>query len=373
MKYYLIAGEASGDTHGALLMKALKKEDPEAQFRVWGGDLMEEAGGELVKHYKDHAFMGIAEVVVHLKTIRKNIAYCKQDLAQYQPDVVIFIDYSGFNLRIAKFAKQIGLRTFYYVAPQIWAWRQYRIKDIKKYLDRVFIIFPFEKDFYAKHNYKADFVGYPLIDTIEEKVKNSPDFNTFIEKNNLPDTPIVALLPGSRKQELSNMLPVMVKMIDKFKNYQFVIAGTSSIDRSFYDSFLENRPVNIVFNQTYDLLFNARAALVTSGTATLETALLKVPEVVCYKTSWLTYRVVKTLIKIRFISLTNLVMDKEIVKELIQHEFTAENLKKELHLLLNDNEHRKKMLTHFDELTKKLGNGGAPARAAKIMYQDLKK
>ena len=372
MKYYLIAGEASGDMHGAHLMEAIKAVDPEADFRYWGGDLMHQQGGTLVKHYKDHAVMGFVDVIKNLKTIRANFRLCREDLQKHWPDAVIFIDYSGFNLRMAKFAKTIGLRTFYYVAPQVWAWRKYRIKSIKKYLDRVFAIFPFEISFYQQHNYPVDYVGNPLVDIIAEKQQSLPDYTAFIRKNNLPDRPIIALLPGSRKQEIRDMLPIMLSTTEKFKEYQYVIAGAPSLDRAFYEPFTEEKPAEIVFAQTYALLKNASAALVTSGTATLETALFGIPQVVCYKMGGFSYQILKQLIKIKYISLVNLIMDREVVKELIQDALTEENLTAQLNLLLKNTSHRQNMLNAYKEMVIRLGEGGAAQKAARLMYDTLK-
>ncbi len=371
MKYYLIAGEASGDMHGAHLMKAIKARDTDAEFRFWGGDLMAEQGGELVKHYKDHAVMGFVAVIQNLGTIRKNFKLCREDLQKYQPDAVIFIDYSGFNLRMAKFAKNIGLRTFYYVAPQVWAWRKHRIKSIKKYLDRVFAIFPFEVSFYEKHNYPVNFVGNPLIDIIAEKQDTLPDYQSFIKNNSLSDKPILALLPGSRKQEISTMLPIMLNAAEKFQQYQCVVAGAPAFDEAYYQQFTEGKPFSIVFGKTYALLNNAKAAMVTSGTATLETALFNVPQVVCYKMGGFSYKILKQLIKIKYISLVNLIMDREVVKELIQDELTEENLEAQLNLIINNEEHQQNMLGEYQAMVTKLGKGGAAQKAAQVIVKDI--
>lgn len=372
MKYYLIAGEASGDMHGAHLMKAIKALDSTAKFRYWGGDLMEQQGGTLVKHYKNHAVMGFVDVIKNLKTIRENFRLCREDMEKYQPDATIFIDYSGFNLRMAKYAKTIGLRTFYYVAPQVWAWRKHRIKSIKKYLDRVFAILPFEVSFYQKHNYPVDYVGNPLIDIIAEKQKKLPDWKEFIRINNLSDKPIVALLPGSRKQEIKTMLPIMLQSATSFSDYQFVVAGAPALDEPFYLQHTSELPVKIVFGQTYDLLKNAKAAVVTSGTATLETALFNVPQVVCYKLGGVSFEILRRLIKIKYISLVNLIMDSEVVRELIQNDLTTDNLGKQLDLLLNSSTYRQQILSDYQEMVLKLGKGGAAMKAAQIIYQEIK-
>jgi len=327
VKYYLIAGEASGDLQASNLIKSLKMLDEDAKFRAFGGDLMQKQGAKIVKHYKDLAFMGVEDVLMNLRTIFKNIAFCKEDIKSYQPDVLILVDYPGFNLKIANWAKQNSIKVFYYISPKIWAWNQKRVHKIKKIVDKMFVILPFEKDFYKKFNYNVDFVGHPLLDAIKDIPKN--DFSQFCKQNNLSDKPIIALLPGSRKQEISSMLQIMLTVVDDFPNYQFVIAGAPSQPISFYKKFnIKNLP--IIENNTYQLLQNATSALVVSGTATLETALFNVPQVVCYKTGWLFYNLAKIVVKIKFISLVNLIMDKEIVTELIQNQLNTENLELEL-------------------------------------------
>lgn len=369
MKYYIIAGEASGDLHGSNLMKALYKEDDNAKIRFWGGNLMQEVGGTLVKHYKELAFMGFAEVIMNLKTILNNIKFCKKDIEEFKPDVIIFIDYPGFNMRIAKWAKQKGIKTHYYIAPQIWAWKENRIKAVKRDFDKLFVILPFEKDFFeVKHGFAVDFVGHPLIDAIHNRKKT--DDALFRKENNLDDKPIIALLPGSRKQEISKMLEVMLSITDDFTNFQFVIAGAPSQEYSFYKQFLTNKNVKFVSNKTYDLLSVAQAALVTSGTATLETALFKVPEVVCYKGSWISYQIAKRIITLKYISLVNLIMDKEVVTELIQSNFNKKRIKKELAKLL-DPTARKRILEDYDLLEKKLGGTGASETTAKLILNEL--
>ena len=370
MKYYIIAGEASGDLHGSNLMKALYKEDPAADIRFWGGDLMQAAGGALVKHYRELAFMGFIEVIFNLNTILGNIKICKKDILTFQPDVIIFIDYPGFNMRIAKWAKEIGLKTHYYISPQIWAWKENRIKEIKRDVDKMYVILPFEKDFYeVKHNYSVAFVGHPLIDAIH----NQPAINqdNFRTDNKLSDKPIIALLPGSRKQEITKMLSIMLSVVDAFPNYQFVIAGAPSQDFSFYETFITNSNIKFISNQTYDLLKIATAALVTSGTATLETALFKVPEVVCYKGSWASYQIAKRIITLKYISLVNLIMDEEVVTELIQDDFNTKNIKKELTKILEPN-YRIQLLEKYDLLEKKLGGIGASEKTAQLIVADLK-
>ena len=370
MKYYLIAGEASGDLHGANLMKALKKEDANADFRFWGGDLMKATGGNEVKHYRDLAFMGFTEVLMNLGTILKNIEFCKKDIEAYSPDVIIFIDYPGFNLRIAKWARQKGYRTHYYISPQIWAWKEGRIKEIKRDIDAMYVILPFEKDFYeAKHNFPVHFVGHPLIDAIYKRTQVDPEI--FTEENGLDRRPIIALLPGSRKQEIRKMLKIMISVAKDFKDYQFVIAGAPSQEKSFYETFLTFKNVHFVTNKTYDLLSVAHAALITSGTATLETALFKVPQVVCYKGGSISYAIAKRIIKLKYISLVNLILDKTVVTELIQSEFNTKRLKEELNKILDENTRRMMFLDYY-ELEKVLGGRGASEKAATLIISSLR-
>lgn len=370
MKYYIIAGEASGDLHGANLMKALYKEDPNADVRFWGGDLMQEVGGSLVKHYKELAFMGFVEVLFHLKTILNNIKICKKDIADFQPDRIVFIDYPGFNLRIAKWAKTNGFKTHYYISPQIWAWKESRITDIKRDVDKMYVILPFEKDFYEKkHQYAVEFVGHPLIDAIHNQPVS--DGAVFRKENQLNEKPIIAILPGSRKQEITKMLSVMLSVVNNFKEYQFVIAGAPSQEFSFYEGFISNENIKFVSNRTYDLLRNSTAALVTSGTATLETALLKVPEVVCYKGSWASYQIAKRLITLKYISLVNLIMDKEVVTELIQEDCNTKRISEELKKILDPN-YREVLLQKYDILEQKLGGIGASEKTAKLIVGDFK-
>lgn len=369
MKYYLIAGEASGDLHASNLMKALKGLDPQAEFRFWGGDLMQAQGGTLVKHYRDLAFMGFIEVVYNLRTILKNIDFCKKDILNFQPDALIFIDYPGFNLRIAKWAKENGFSTHFYVSPQIWAWKENRIKSIKKDVDHMYVILPFEKEFYEeKHNYKVHFVGHPLLDAITgNELVNVEEFkNTY----KLDHRPVIALLPGSRKQEISKMLETMIAITDDFKDFQFIIAGAPSQEPQFYAPFIKKKNVHLVINRTYDVLSLATAAIVTSGTATLETALFKVPEVVCYKGSAISYQIAKRIINLDYISLVNLVMGREVVKELIQNDFNTKNLKQEL-LKILDPKHRETIFSDYFELEKKLGGPGASMKTAKLIFNSL--
>lgn len=370
MKYYIIAGEASGDLHASNLIKALKKKDAQAQFQYWGGDLMAAQGGNLVKHYRELAFMGFIEVIFNLRTIFKNIAFCKKDIEAYNPDVIIFVDYPGFNLRIAKWAKQKGYKTHYYISPQIWAWKEGRITAIKQCIDAMYVILPFEKEFYEKkHQFPVHFVGHPLLDAISKREQVNPE--VFKKENGLDDKPIIALLPGSRKQEISKMLSVMLSVVSDFKDYQFVIAGAPSQDEEYYRQFIKKNNVHLVLNKTYDLLSISSAALVTSGTATLETALFKVPEVVCYKGSRVSYEIGKRLIKLKYISLVNLILDREVVTELIQTDFNTKKLKDELVYILDDYNRAVLFLDYYD-LEKKLGGKGASKKTAGLIYDAIK-
>ncbi len=368
MKYYLIAGEASGDLHGANLMKALKMEDPEAEFRFWGGDLMQAQGGTMVKHYRELAFMGFIEVVNNLGAILKNIANCKKDITAFNPDRIIFLDYPGFNLRIAKWAKTKNFNTHYYISPQIWAWKEGRIKGIKESVDQMYVILPFEKDFYEKkHDFPVHFVGHPLIDAIANRDQISPE--AFKKEHGLEDKPIIALLPGSRKQEIGKMLSVMLSITKDFPEYQFVIAGAPSQTKVYYKTFIKQNNVRFVRNKTYDLLSVSHAALVTSGTATLETALFKIPQVVCYKGSRISYEIGKRVIKLKYISLVNLILDKEVVTELIQTEFNANRLKEELTKILDEYNRAALFLEYYD-LEQKLGGKGASGKTAELISKD---
>ena len=369
MKYYLIAGEASGDLHGANLMSALQQIDPKAEFCFWGGDRMEAVGGKLIKHYRDLAFMGFWEVVTNLRTILRNIDFCKRDIIQFQPDAIIFIDYPGFNMRIAKWAKQRGIPTHYYISPQIWAWKENRIKAIKRDVDSMYVILPFEKDFYEeKHQYPVHFVGHPLLDAIAARKEVSEE--VFKRENGLDERPIIALLPGSRKQEIAKMLSVMLSVVGSYHQYQFVIAGAPSLGYDFYQQFIKEENVHFVSGKTYDLLSHSYAALVTSGTATLETALFRVPEVVCYRGNWISYQIAKRVISLKYISLVNLIMDAPVVTELIQGDLNTRNLKTELNKLLNP-DYREKLLNNYEALREKLGKEGASERTAQAIYTSL--
>ena len=375
MKYYIIAGEASGELHGSNLVKGLIQVDKNADIRAWGGDLMEIAGATIVKHYKETAFMGIFAVLANLRKISNNFKECKSDILSYQPDVLILIDYPGFNLRMAKFAKQNNLKVFYYISPKVWAWKENRVKSIKKYVDKLFVIFPFEKDFYKKHNYSVEFAGNPLVDAIENRTQKDQSFDDFIKHNNLNNKPIIALLPGSRKQEISQILPIMLEMIPEYPEYQFVIAGTKALDENVYKQLIKNKNVSIVYDNTYSIIQQAKVALVTSGTATLETALLLTPQIVCYKfkEGKLIYILGQKLLKIKFISLVNIIMDQEVVIELIQHHLTKINLKIELDNILFNETYNTKMLEKYNELKNKLGEAGASKRFAQLMYNYLHK
>ncbi len=364
MKYYLIAGEASGDLHGSNLVKHLKQLDARAHIRCWGGDLMQAEGATVVKHYRDLAFMGFIEVIQNLPTILKNLKFCKQDIASYQPDVIVLIDYPGFNIKIAGWAKKNGFKVVYYISPQVWAWKEKRVHTIKRTVDKMLVILPFEKDYYKKFNYEVDYVGHPLVEVIDA-------FQSSVKQNLASDKKIIALLPGSRKQEISVKLPIMLQVSNAFPGFQFMVAKAPGQDGSFYQPFMEPyNNVSMVSGQTYNLLSQASAALVTSGTATLETALFGVPEVVCYKGSPISYSIAKRVIKIKYISLVNLIMDRPVVKELIQHELTAENCIRELNDLLYNSQRRTQLQNDYQELKTLLSQGGhASANAAKIIFE----
>ncbi|MDB5112459.1 MAG: lipid-A-disaccharide synthase [Mucilaginibacter sp.] len=370
MKYYLVAGEASGDLHGANLMKALKEQDPAAEFRFFGGDLMQAIGGTLVKHYADMAFMGFVEVVANLGTILKNLSFCKQDISAWQPDVLILIDFPGFNLKIAAFAKENKIPVCYYISPKVWAWNQKRVLKIKKVVDHLFCILPFEVDFYKQWGMKVDYVGNPLLDAVADF---KPD-TAFLEKNNLhPGKKIIALLPGSRKQEINYLLPDMIGVVSRFPDYQFVIAGAPSFTNDFYLQFLADHNIPVVFNATYDLLSNAYGAIVASGTATLETALFNVPQVVVYKGNAISIGIARLVIKIKYISLVNLIMDSAVVKELIQQDCSPQKIAAELDMLLNNKNYREAMLTNYDQLDERMGKPGASGKTAELIIKYISK
>ncbi|MCD7976077.1 MAG: lipid-A-disaccharide synthase [Tannerellaceae bacterium] len=376
MKYYLIAGEASGDLHGANLMKALKETDNKAEFRFLGGDLMSQAGGTLVKHYREMAFMGFIPVLLNLRTILSNMETCKKDIQDYQPDVVILIDYPGFNLKIAKYVKTaLNIPVHYYISPKIWAWKQYRIKDFRRYVDKMYCILPFEKEFYQKLNYQIEYVGNPSVDSVAAyKATSSVSKETFLKEENLPEEkPIIALLAGSRKQEIKDNLPTMLQVLDRFPGYQSVIAGAPGIDPSYYQTYIGNRDTRIVFGKTYTLLEHSIAALVTSGTATLETALFFIPQVVCYYTpvGKLTSFIFKHFFHTKYISLVNLIANKEIVQELFGKRFSAEQIYQELDLILHSPPYQRQILQGYQEVTDKLGEPGASSRTARLIYNTL--
>ena len=367
MKYYIIAGEASGDLHGSNLIKALKRLDRDAVIRSWGGDMMKEAGAEVVKHYRDLAFMGFAEVIKNLGTILTNLKFCKQDIEAFRPDVLVLIDYPGFNLRIAKWAKEKGFKVIYYISPQVWAWKESRVKLIREVVDKMLVILPFEKEYFeSKWNYKVEFVGHPLVEVINDFLSGAST-----EKKN---PPVIALLPGSRQQEITKKLPVMLEASRSFPDFQFVVAKAASLDEDFYKGLLEDYPeIKLVSNQTYSLLSTATAALVTSGTATLETALFGVPQVVCYKGSAISYQIAKRLVKVKYISLVNLIMHKEVVKELIQDELTVPNLIKELDSILHDEKKRKQIDEDYKALKNLLQQqSNASEKAAQIIVAFLR-
>lgn len=372
MKYYIIAGEASGDLHGANLITSIKKKDPHAKIRAWGGNLMKKQGATLVKHYRDLAFMGFVEVLMHLRTILNNLNFCKKDILKFKPDAIVLIDYPGFNLKVAKFARKHNIKVYYYISPQVWAWKKRRVHIIKEVVDKMLVILPFEKKFYDDYGVDAHYVGHPLLDELS-KVKSINRTN-FARQNQL-DTKkeIIALLPGSRKQEVSRMLKVMLEVVDKFPNYQFVVACAPSLSNEFYKSLMGKNNVRLVFNKTYQLLQVASAALVTSGTATLETALLYVPEVVCYKGNSISYLIAKNLIKVKYISLVNLIMDKPVLKELIQNDLTSKNIAEELKILLTNHKRQRQLLEDYEDLRCVLGNAGASNNAATIIVNDLRK
>lgn len=376
MKYYLIAGEASGDLHASNLMQAIKEQDDNAEFRFFGGDLMQQVGGTLVKHYRELAFMGFIPVLLNLRTILRNLEVCKKDILKFSPDVVILVDYPGFNLKIAKYLKlNTSIPAIYYISPKIWAWKEYRIKSFKKYVDQMLSILPFEVDFYKKHNYPVNYVGNPTVDAIVNRKDSNQTFQEFIEKNKLEDKPIIAILAGSRKQEIEDNLPSMLKAIEMFKSHQIVIAGAPGIEESLYDEFIPQKNASLIFGQTYNILAQANAALVTSGTATLEAALLNVPQVVCYKTPVpkLSYWAFKNILHTPYISLVNLIANKEVVKELFAKFFSVENIHDETEKLLFDSKYRQKMLDEYQLIQDILGKENASEKAAKLIYTRLSK
>lgn len=369
MKYYLVAGEASGDLHGANLMKELKKLDQHAEFRFFGGDLMQAEGGSLVKHYAEMAFMGFLEVVVNLRTILKNLKACKADVSAWQPDALILIDFPGFNLKIADYAKKQGIPVNFYISPKVWAWNQRRVLKIKRVVDHLFCILPFEVDFYKQWGMPVDYVGNPLLDAVAAFKPQSD----FLVKHNFTGKKIIALLPGSRKQEIENLLPDMLAVAERFKFYQFVIAGAPSFDADYYKPYLNGKNIPIIFNSTYDLLSNSDAAIVASGTATLETALFHVPQVVVYKGGKISVGIARMVVTIKFISLVNLIMNRQVVKELIQEDCKPDTIAAEMDSILNDKTYRQQMLAEYDELDKLMGQPGASAKTAALIIRYLQK
>lgn len=371
MKYYIIAGEASGDLHGSNLIRAMRAKDPSAEFRCWGGDLMKAAGATVVKHYRELAFMGFIEVVSNLRTILKNLDFCKKDILEYAPDAVIFIDYPGFNLRMAEFVKQAGIKTIYYISPQIWAWKESRIHKIKKSIDHMLVILPFEKEFYQKWNMEVDFVGHPLLDAIGHQSWSTADWR---KQHGIPENkPIIAILPGSRKQEITTMLPIMLEAARRMQGFHFVVAMAPSQSKALYTSIVtETESVTLLSGETYPILSQAFAAMVTSGTATLETALFGVPEVVCYKGNTLSYWIARQLVKVKYISLVNLIMDKEIVCELIQDDMNPDRLLDELRKITVEGSDRRLMLQAFQKLKENLGGIGASEKASSLIMKYMR-
>ncbi len=371
LKIYIIAGEASGDLHGGNLMKALKIENENIIFRFWGGDNMKNSGGTLVKHIKDLAFMGFIEVLFNLKTIIQNLSFCKKDILEFKPDALVLIDYPGFNLRIAEWAHSKGIKVYYYISPQVWAWKKSRVFKIRRCIYKMFVILPFEKEFYEKYNYAVEYVGNPLLDAIEDYQINT-DKEIFFDKYKLSNKPIIAILPGSRKQEVKRKLPVMIKALelDCFQDCQFIVACAPSLDDNEFEAF-KVKNVRFIKGDTYGVLSNAQAALVTSGTATLETALFKVPQVVCYKSSYISYFIARQLVKIKFISLVNLIMNKEVVKELIQSECNHEKISEELKKIVFDGNKRKLILNDYNSLVQILGGHGASKKVAQTLLKTI--
>jgi lipid-A-disaccharide synthase len=372
MKYYILAGEPSGDLHASNLMKELLLIDNTIQFQFWGGDLMEQVAKQKPrKHIKDLAFMGFVEVLKNIRTIFRNIKFCKQDILRFKPDVLVLVDYPGFNLRIADWAKQQGIRVIYYISPTIWAWKENRVEIVKRSIEKMFVILPFEVAVYKKHNYDADYVGHPLLDAIEQEKSKLPTREDFTLENKLGDKPIIAVLPGSRKQEIERMLSIMLNVVGDFQEFQFVIAGTTNLPKEAYNNAIQ-MGIKVVFNQTYALMQHAHAGIIKSGTSTLESALFRLPQVVCYKGGAVSYAIARLVVgnRVKYISLPNLILDRPVVKELIQSELTASNLKNELKSILAGKK-REEMLGNYDELIQLLGNSGASKKVAQLMYNHL--
>jgi lipid-A-disaccharide synthase len=373
MRYFIIAGEPSGDLHGSNLIRGLKASDREAEILCWGGELMEQAGGKLLMHYRKLAIMGAVAILLNIRTIAKNLTLCKKQVTEYNPDVLILIDFPSFNLRLARFAKKIGIKVFYYISPKIWAWRESRIEKIKRDVDRMFIIFPFEVDFYRKYNVEVEYYGNPLVDEIERKTLAFGDRNEMKKSLGLDDRPVIALLAGSRKHEIKHILPEMLKVVKYFPEYQFVLAVVRNLPESLYRKIIGNNPIKMITDKTYEILYLAHAALIKSGTSTLETALINIPQVVCYKGDFFSMLVAWLVVKVKYVSLVNLIMDFEVIKELIQYDLTENNLLKELKAIVHGGDRREKMLNDYESLRKKLGPAGASSRISIEMVNSLKK
>ncbi len=372
MKYYFIAGEASGDLHASNLIKELVKEDQNALIRGFGGELMEQAGMKLSTHYREMAFMGFIPVLMNLKTIKRNFDICEKDILDFQPDVLVLVDYPGFNLRIAEFAKKNGIKVFYYISPKIWVWKKHRIKKIRAFVDEMFTILPFETEFYKNLNFEVNYVGNPVLDSVVEKLK-PVDFEAFINENKLNNKPIIAMLPGSRLQEIKSLLPRMLKAASVFRDYQMIVTAAPNIDQGLYDELLNGYDANLVFDKTYQVLQHADVAVLASGTVSLEAGVIKTPQIVCYRMAGglLFYFIGKWFLKITKVSLVNIILGRWAIRELLQHHCSVTNIRKELELILNDNKHREEIFKSYDELHKKLGNPGASARAAKLIVARL--
>lgn len=373
MKYFLIAGEASGDLHASTLMAQIKNTDKEAEFMFLGGDLMLSQGGKILQHYREMAYMGVTEVLANISKIKKNFEICKTNMLKFSPDAVIFVDYPGFNLKMAKFAKEHGFKTFYYISPKIWAWKKRRAYTIKKYVDKMFAIFPFEKEFYKQFDYDVEYVGNPLIDAMRAKEKDILPYEDFVEKYSLDSRPKIALVPGSRKNEIQKLLPEMLKIVPRFGNYQFLVCGAPGIEKGFYSSFLNGfSGVNIIYGDTYNVVKHSIAAVVTSGTATLETAILGTPQVVVYKLNTISYWAAKAFVKIKYFSLVNIILGREAVKELLQSKL-SDDISSELERIISDDDYRKKMTDSYKEIIAVSGDGTASKKTAQIIYQDIQK
>jgi lipid-A-disaccharide synthase len=373
MKYFIIAGEQSGDLHGSNLVKGLKEADQKAEIICWGGDLMEAAGATLLVHYRKMAFMGFVEVIKNLGTISKNLALCRKHIDDHKPDVVVLIDYPGFNMRIAEYAKKAGYKTFWYISPKLWAWNEGRVKKVKKFVDRMFIIFPFEVEFYKKHGIKVEYMGNPLVDETESRIASFPSKTDLIKNLKVEEKPVIALLAGSRKHEIDFILPEMLKVVHHFPEYQFVLAGVKNIQKELYLKIIGNEPVKLIKDKTYEILYVSEAALVTSGTATLEAALHGTPQVVCYKGDFLSALIARIVVKVKYISLVNLIMGKEVVREVLQYDLNEKTLLKELKAILPGGSEREKILSDYEVLKQKLGPAGASGRIAGEMVEELRK